>query len=132
MEYLSSYYDFIITELDAIPILVDIYGVAYSKIIGISHGGANYQTLIDKKGPEIFIELANFGVVSDILFGVAIALGVPRIPQIVPYGINYSEFYADVAERLVTVGYGASISQLTKYGQNWKRGELAEACAQEA
>ena len=51
--------------------------------------------------------------------------------MVVPLGINYSEFYSDISERLATVGYASSMS-LTINGVEWKRGELAEASAREA
>ncbi len=46
-------------------------------------------------------------------------------------GVNFSEFYSDISDRLTTVGYGSSMSAKT-YGIEWKRGTLAEAAAREA
>ena len=46
-------------------------------------------------------------------------------------GINYSEFHAEIPERLSTVGYASSMS-LKTYGVELKRGWLAEEAARDA
>ena len=51
--------------------------------------------------------------------------------MVAPLGVNYSEFHADIPERLATVGYASGMSVKT-FGVEWKRGELAEASARAA
>ena len=127
-----TYYDFIISSLEAIGTLVDIYGVPYNKIIGIAHYDLDLQKFIDAKGLEAFHRLAGYGAVGNTLLWSSLTLGVPIVPKIVPLGVNFAEFRADISERLSTVGYATGLSGKTKHGTEWKRGDLAQECADEA
>ncbi|TPL79946.1 glycosyltransferase family 4 protein [Mesorhizobium sp. B2-3-14] len=133
-EYIAEivkYYDLFMSALDGIGTLVDIYRVPYDKIIALSHHELDIRMLIEQKGVEVFEKFANYGVVSEFVYCASLMRGVPRVPMVASLGIDYSEFHADVPERLTTVGYGSSMSAKT-YGIEWKRGELAEAAAREA
>ena len=128
---LISYYDLFMTSLDGVRTLVDSYGVPYESIIAISHGELDVRVLIEQKGMEVFEKFANYGVVSEFGYCASLVRGVARVPMVAPLGINYSEFHADISERLATVGYASSMS-LKTYGIELKRGELVEAAAHEA
>jgi glycosyltransferase involved in cell wall biosynthesis len=130
--HLLSYYDFVISSLDGIQVLVDAYHVPYERIIALSHAEMDLYILIDQKGKAVFDRFAAFGAVGFNIFTRAALLGLTRLPQVVPYGIDLDEFHAEIPERLATVGYASSMTQLTIYGVEIKRGELAEACAREA
>src|SRR5205814_1106457 len=126
-EYVQSifpYYDLIISALAGIPALVDSYRVPYEKLISLSHHEFDIRMLIEQKGIEVFERFANYGVVSEYVYCASVMRGVPRPPMVASLGVNYDEFYTDVAERLSTVGYASSMSATT-YGVEWKRGELA-------
>lgn len=129
---LASYYDLFITSLDGVSVLVDHYQIPYERIIALSHGDYDIHILIDQKGFEPFARFAAYGVVSPGLMSSSLNLGVTRIPAIVPLGIDFAEFYAEVPERLVTVGYASTISVVSKYGVELKREHLARECAEEA
>jgi glycosyltransferase involved in cell wall biosynthesis len=124
------YYDLFLTALDGVRTLADSYSVPYHRIIAISHHEFDIRMLLEQKGIEVFNDFANYGVVSDFLYCASLMRGVTRVPMVVPLGINYSEFHADISECLATVGYASSMSAKT-YGVEWKRGELAEAAANE-
>lgn len=126
-----AYYDLFMTALDGVRILVDDYRVPYDKIIALSHHEFDMRMLIEQRGIEIFEKFANYGVVSEYLYSASLIRGVPRIPMVSSLGINFSDFYAEIPERLETVGYAGSMSVKT-FGVEWKRGELAEACARDA
>ena len=130
--HLLSYYDFVISSLDGIQVLVDAYHVPYERIIALSHAEMDLYILIDQKGKAVFDRFAAFGAVGFNIFTRAALLGLARLPQVVPYGIDLAEFHAEIPDRLATVGYASSMTQLTIYGVEVKRGELAEACAREA
>jgi len=130
--HLLSYYDFVISALDGIQVLVDAYHVPYERIIALSHAEMDLYILIDQKGKAVFERFAAFGAVGFNIYTRAALLGLARLPQVVPYGIYVAEFNAEIPDRLATVGYASSMSQLTIYGVEIKRGELAEACAREA
>ena len=127
----ASFYDVFMTALDGVGGLVNNYGVAYERIIGLSHHELDIRMLIEQKGLEAFDKLANYGVVSEFLYSRSLMLGVPRIPKVASLGVNFAEFYMEIPARLETVGYASSMSTKT-YGIEWKRGELAEAAAREA
>jgi glycosyltransferase involved in cell wall biosynthesis/predicted O-methyltransferase YrrM len=128
---LIAYYDLFMTALDGVSTLAGAYGVPYDRIIALSHHEFDIRMLIEQKGVEVFNEFAAYGVVSEFLYCASMMQGVPRAPMVAAPGINYSEFYAEIPERLATVGYASSMSNRT-YGVEWKRGELAAAAAREA
>ena len=78
----ASFYDVFITALDGVGGLVNNYGVAYERIIGLSHHELDIRMLIEQKGLEAFDKLANYGVVSEFLYSRSLMLGVPRIPKV--------------------------------------------------
>ena len=131
IEEIARYYDLFITALNGIRILVDDYHVPYDKIIALSHHELDIRMLIEQKGIEVFEKFANYGVVSEFVYCASLMRGVTRVPMVASPGINYSEFHADIPERLTTVGYASSMSDTT-YGIEWKRGNLVEAAAREA
>ena len=125
------YYDLFMAALDGVRTLLDIYRVPFDKIIALSHHELDIRMLIEQKGIEVFEQFANYGVVSEFLYCASLMRGVARIPMVAQLGINYSDFNAEISERLATVGYAGSMSQKT-FGVEWKRGELAEASAHDA
>jgi len=129
---LLSYYDFVISALDGIPVLVDAYGVPPDRIIALSHAETDLSTLIEQKSRAIFERFAAFGVVGFNIYARSALLGVAREPLVVPYGIDCAEFHAEVPERLATVGYASSMTQKGVDGIEIKRGELAEAATRDA
>ena len=118
---LLSHYDFIITSPDGVGVLVNNYGVPYERIIALTHGEHDMRALLKANGQDVFDKFANYGVVSEFLYSASLTSGVKRVPVIAPLGINYSEFYSDISDRLTTVGYTSSMS-LTIDGVEWKRG----------
>jgi hypothetical protein len=97
------YYDLFMTALDGLRTLVDSYGIPYEKVIALSHGDLDIQTFIDQKGVEPFASFAGYGVVSYSLLFSSLTLGVTRIPTVVPLGIDFAEFHAEISDRLSTV-----------------------------
>jgi len=128
---LIPFYDLFMTALDGVSTLTDGYGVTYDRVIALSHHELDIRMLIEQKGVEVFDRLANYGVTSEFIYCASLMKGVPRVPKVVPTGVNFAEFYSKISESLATVGYASSMS-VTTYGIEWKRGELAEAAAREA
>jgi len=131
IEELKAFYDFFITSFDlgGISNLVGTYGVPYERILALSHA----DFIRDEAFLETYKRFANFGVVSDSLLASSMSLGIPRIPAIVPLGIDFANFYAEPSERLATVGYASSMKlEWMNTGIDRKRGELARQCAEEA
>lgn len=131
IDNLSTYYDMFMTSLDGVSTLAGTYNIPYDKIIAISHSEFDIRMLIDQKGLDVFKRFANFGVVSEHVYSASVTRGVPRMPKVVPLGIDYQSFFSKLPERLATVGYATSMS-LNIYDVELKRGELAEAATREA
>ncbi|MBM2714229.1 glycosyltransferase family 25 protein [Mesorhizobium caraganae] len=131
VEYLSKYYDVWMSALDGVSTLVDRYQVPYDRIIAISHHEFDIRMLVEQKGKDVFEKFANYGVVSESVYSASMMLGIPRMPEVASLGIDYQSFFSPLPERLTTVGYATSMSVQT-YGVEWKRGDLAEAAAEEA
>jgi tetratricopeptide (TPR) repeat protein len=93
---------------------------------------AVFKLAAPQMGPEIFDRLAGYGVTSYQLFDASMIFGVPRHPLVVQHGVAFDEFYAELPERLTTVGYAGSFSHKTPEGLEIKRGEIAEAAVREA
>jgi len=133
IEKIKRFYEFFVAGLeDAMHVLVDIYGVSFDKIIGISHWTFDIQSFIERYGRESFSKLAGYGVVGNTLLWDSLTLGVTRLPKVVPLGINYDEFLAEPPRRLATVGYATSLSAKNRFGIEIKRGALAQECAERA
>lgn len=132
MGELINYYDLVISALDGVRTLVEVYGVPADKLIGLSHHALDIRILIGQMGVDVFERLAGYGVVGYQLFDASAVFGVKRHPLVVHLGVNFDEFRADIPERLATVGYAGSFSHKTIDGIEIKRGELAEAAAHEA
>ena len=124
------YYDLFMTALDGVGGLAR-YDIPNDKIIAVSHHEFDIRMLVERKGIGVFNEFANYGVVSEFVYCASLMRGVQRVPKVVPIGVNYSEFYAEVSSHLTTVGYASSMSVET-FGVEWKRGKLAEAAARDA
>ncbi len=128
---ISSYYDLFMTSLDlnGVASLFDKYGVPYERMIALSHS----QFLSGPPNLNLYNRFANFGVVSESMLSLSLALGIPRVPAVVPVGINCDEFYAEPSAQLSTVGYASSMTlSWLDTGVNIKRGELARETAHEA
>ncbi|TPN80423.1 glycosyltransferase [Mesorhizobium sp. CU2] len=124
-------YDFVMSALDGISTLVDIYSVPFEKIIAISHSEFDIRMLIEQKGVQVFEKFANYGVVSESLYSASAMRGISRLPRVVSLGVDYESFFSDLPTSLTKVGYATSMSALT-YDVEWKRGHLAEAAARDA
>jgi glycosyltransferase involved in cell wall biosynthesis len=131
MAAITSFYDFFLTsfDLNGVRGLANRYGVPYERMIAISHS----EFLTDAGDRDLYAKFANYGVTSYNLLGSSMSLRIPQIPTIVPIGINYSEFEAEPAERLATVGYASTMSlDWENTGVDRKRGALARESAQAA
>jgi glycosyltransferase involved in cell wall biosynthesis len=131
IDELKSFYDLFISALDGIRTLVDSYGVPYEQIIALSHHEMDIRILIDQKGVDVFEKFAGYGVVGYQLFDASAIFGIAREPMVAQLGVDFSEFFAEIPERLRTVGYASSFSHKTIHGIEIKRGVLAEAAARE-
>ncbi len=129
---LKSFYDLFISALDGIATLADVYGVPYEQIIALSHHEMDIRILIDQKGVEVFDKFAGYAVVGYQLYDASAIFGIARNPAVAQLGVDFAEFYAEIPERLTTVGYASSFSHKTICGVEIKRGVLAEAAAREA
>ena len=132
MTELISYYDIVISALDGIRTLIEVYSVPPGKVLGLSHHALDIRILIDQMGVEIFDRLAGYGVVGYQLFDASVIFGIKTHPMVVHLGVDFDELCVEIPERLTTVGYAGSFSQQSADGIELKRGALAEEAAREA
>jgi hypothetical protein len=133
IEHIKTYYDIFVAGLeDAMHVLVDIYGINFDQIIGVSHWTYDIQAFIERYGRDAFNRLAGYGVVGNTLLWDSLTLGVTRLPKVASLGVNFDEFYSEIPERLVTVGCASSLSAKNRYGVEIKRGRLAQESAEGA
>lgn len=125
------YYDFVLSAPDGVSVLADTYRVPFEKMIVVSHSEFDLQMLIDAKGHAVFEQFANYGVVSEHMYCTSMMRGIQKMPMVTSLGVNFEEFYTEIPERLVTVGYASSMSARI-FGMELKRGELAQASVEDA
>src|SRR5262249_49767697 len=126
-------YDYILTVASGgNAVLVHSYGIPREKIIIVAHDEWDVQQMITAEGIDEFDRYAAYGVISDTLACSSIVLGVTRVPFVVRYGVDYSKYRRDLADRLSSVGYATVMERQTVSGVERKRGPLAKACADAA
>lgn len=101
--------DLIVSTPHGIAIMIDRYGVAPERCVVILHATRDLEQLT-WYSRDNFMRLAGYGVVSEWLLEQSLARGMPRIPQVVPLGINYHSFRAPPAQRLETLAYAGAIN----------------------
>jgi len=79
-----------------------------SKVVAMAHARIDYADLIHHHGYGDFDKFRRFAAVTDYLIGVSKDVGINRIPEHVPIGINFHTFYTQPSERLNTVGYAGA------------------------
>jgi len=127
---LSDKIDYFVATPYGVAILIDRYRVAPEKCIAVAHARMDIECLMTFL-PDNRLRLAGYGVVSDWLRDQSAALGVERIPAVVPIGINYNSFFAWPSRELRTVGYAGAINP-DNIHRHIKRPWLIEQAAHQA
>ena len=103
------------------------YGtVAAEKCAIIAHARLDIAELIHHHGLNDFEKFRNWGVVSNWLQGISQQLGVVRVPQVLPLGINYHSFLQPPSVKLQTVGYAGFYFRENEVSQEAIDGYLAQ------
>jgi len=103
------------------------YGtVAAEKCAIIAHARLDIAELIHHHGLDDFEKFRNWGVVSHWLQGISQQLGVVRVPQVLPLGINYHSFLQPPSVKLQTVGYAGFYFRENEVSQEAIDGYLAQ------
>lgn len=103
------------------------YGtVAAEKCAIIAHARLDIAELIHHHGLNDFEKFRNWGVVSHWLQGISQQLGVVRVPQVLPLGINYHSFLQPPSVKLQTVGYAGFYFRENEVSQEAIEGYLAQ------
>ena len=116
---LSDNIDYFVSSPWGVAILIDRFGIPPEKCIAIGHA------LLDLEKLSTFLQenitrLHAYSVVSEWLVEQSRLLGLPRVPNLTPLGINYNSFYSEPSDRLRTVGYaGAVVTIHEKIKRYW-------------
>lgn len=120
-------YDYVMTIPSAYGSLRS-YGFPDKKIILCAHGEEDLIKAVATYGTTLFDRIGKFAVVSQLLVQKSIEYGIKRIPELTPIGINTNNFYWNISDRLLNVGYAAAMSVKNVFGVEIKRGELVQEC----
>lgn len=129
---LAGYYDCIYGVPGETWPLTDTYGVPHEKIVVVAHGEYDLHHFLQTRPREEILKFAGYGVLSEFLLNLSQDLGIPRVPKIVRYGVNYKRFFMPIASELKVVGYGGSMHRADETGVDWKRGVLAREATEAA
>jgi glycosyltransferase involved in cell wall biosynthesis len=106
---ISNSIDLFISTPYGVAILIDHYRIPPEKCSVVLHAMRDLEQLT-WFSPDNFMRLHSYGVVSEWLKEKSIQAGMPRVPQVVPLGINYHAFYHAPSTRLETLSYAGAIN----------------------
>lgn len=129
---LDKTYDVFVTNPEAVNILHNDYGISYEKICAVAHGEWDLHLAQQTAGNDVFVKVRNFGVVSNFLKDSSAKIGLPRVPEVIPFGVHTSHLRMKFAPQLKTVGYAGAFSTKNFAGVEIKRGHLVQEAVQKA
>jgi hypothetical protein len=112
--------------------LVTKHGISRSKIVLVAHAECDIQQLLRRERGDTWGRYAGYAVVSDTLACSSLALGIARVPVVLPQGIPCAAYDMPLPESLKTVGYAALMERTNEHGVEIKRGNLAKQAAERA
>lgn len=107
LEQLFDTIDYIVTNAGGIAYLRDLWGISIAdKAIVIVHGLSELDFILEKQ-INIFA-CKGYYVVSDYLIEKSIERGIIRQPKKLNLGINFSNYYCPISDRLLKLGYASA------------------------
>ena len=106
------------------------YHVSQNKILVVGHAASDLIAWLKSDGIREMVRYAGYGVVSETLAAESLAMGITRIPVVLPQGIDCGLYDCPLPETLKTVGYAAVWRRPNEFGVEIKRGELAQRAAE--
>ena len=132
MQMMASNYDRIVTVASGLKVLLHDYQIPPSKIIVSNYSDYDITKAQQEGLPPVFNEVAGYFVPSHNLLSISLAMGITRIPQVLPIGLEMKRYEGVVPQSLKVVGYGTAYARKNHFGVEFKRGALAEKCAKAA
>ena len=143
LQELNKHNDLWVTTHHGYRFLKGSYNIDPQKCVVIAHAKLDIEELIQHNGIEEFTEFRRYGVVSDFLRQYSASLGIDRVPEICPLGINYHTFKNKPNSSLRTIGYAGAYQERDALQDHppdsWlvqlkhlKRGYLVKECAEKA
>lgn len=107
--------DYIVTNAGGIVYLKTLYGIDIEeKVIVIIHGVSEIEFLIHNNVD--FSKYKGYYTVSDYLTNKSIEKGIARLPGKLSIGINFSNYYCSISNKLSKLGYaGATHLPIKRY-----------------
>lgn len=100
--------DYIVTNAGGIIYLRDLYGISLSdRAIVIIHGLSELDFLLQNQ--VNFFSWKGYYAVSDYLIEKSIEKGIVREPKRLSLGINFSNYYCPISDKLLKLGYASAI-----------------------
>jgi len=96
-----------------------------AKCVIVAHAKIDYTELIHLHGYNDFDKFYKFAAVSEWLVSLAGQLGIQRVPDHCPIGINFNTFYSPPNDSLRVVGYAGSYNDRSQFSEADIKSNLA-------
>lgn len=128
---LQQKYDYILSLPDVCFMLHSKFSIPFEQLIGVAHSDFDiYKPIRQQISPEEFQKLRGYAVISPVLRNISLAHGIPRVPTLLPVGVNCQQYRKPPATEIRQLGY---LGKLARTDQTFdlKRGCLAQQVAEQ-
>lgn len=129
--YFVDKYDLIVSLPDVCFMLAAQCNVPLEKLVGVVHAESDIAIAAANHGRAGFRELRGYAVICPWLADVSLQALVPRVPDLLPVGVECALYRRPVADRVQTLGYFSAYERIED-GRDIKRGYLAKQVAEQA
>jgi len=123
IQELGQHVDYFMSTPHGLGYLLDTYGIPPEKCIATVHAILDLTHLQDFP-VERLQRLHRYSVVSEWLIEQSARMGIQRVPDLTPIGINYNSFVHEPSRELRTIGFAGAF--LARAHCSIKRGWLVE------
>jgi len=130
LKYISDTYDYFVTLPTVIEYLMS-GGIPLEKMICVAHSAYEIfqSNAVNTHITTNYYDLHSYGVITPELEYLAQFSGCKKEVKIVRNGVHFDYLYSKPSESLKTIGYSTSMLSHNFFGQDKKRGYIAEKCA---
>ena len=123
LQELSAHVDLFVSTPHGLGYLLNGYSIPPEKCVAVVHAILDLTHLKDYPA-ETLQRLHRYSVVSEWLVEQSAAMGIQRVPDLTPIGINYQQFVAKPSQELKSIGFAGAF--LARAHCSIKRGWLVE------
>lgn len=131
MKAIVSRYDRVVTICSVLKIVLQDYDIPAEKVIVFAYSDYDIAKAFLEVPRNTFDLVKGYAVPSHNLLSISLALGVTRVPTVLPIGLTLSRYAGPIAQSLRVVGYGTALERKNHAGVEFKRGRLGADIANE-